>query len=150
MRKDLLAALAVVGLLAAGSSAMASTVGGSPCPPPATGNCPSGGPWTVNSGTITITGIISVTPYIDLAPNQGDNATIDLQSGGSLTDDIIVGDAGTGTFDNNNSTHNVSGDLILGTRRREAAPIRSKATARSPASRSRQAATAPAATPTGR
>jgi hypothetical protein len=39
--------------------------------------------------------------------------TVNVASGGTLNDDIIIGDTSTGTF-TNNGTHNVTGDLILG------------------------------------
>ncbi|HXJ00318.1 MAG TPA: PEP-CTERM sorting domain-containing protein [Micropepsaceae bacterium] len=73
--------------------------------------CGTPGPWTVSGGTVTITGAgVDVTGGVTV-DNSG---AINLQLGATLNDDIIVGDTSAGSFDNNNSTHNVSGNLILG------------------------------------
>ncbi len=61
-------------------------------------------------GSVTVDG----TAGIILGASSGDTTALALINGATLNDDIIVGDAGVGGFDNNNSTHNVSGNLILG------------------------------------
>jgi len=50
---------------------------------------------------------------IDIGAQDGSTGTYNLK-GGSLEDDIIVGDAGKGTFNNTGATHSVTGNLILG------------------------------------
>jgi hypothetical protein len=48
-----------------------------------------------------------------LGAQFGGSGTVNL-SGGTLYDDAIVGDAGSGTFNNTNAIHNVNGNLVLG------------------------------------
>jgi len=65
------------------------------------------------TGSLVISGgTLSANP-VDLGVNLGDRGTI-TQTGGTLNDDMIVGDAGAGSYTNNNATHNVTGNLILG------------------------------------
>ncbi len=51
---------------------------------------------------------------LNIGRSVGGNGTFNLAAGSSLEDDAIVGDAGTGTFNNAGGTHNVSGSLTLG------------------------------------
>jgi hypothetical protein len=50
---------------------------------------------------------------LDIGVNPGSSGSYDLV-GGTLEDDVIVGDAGTGQFNNSGGTHTVSGNLIVG------------------------------------
>ena len=76
----------------------------------------SSGAMTVGlTGTGTVTqssGTVSA-GSLSLGVVNGSNGIYNLL-GGTLNDDAIVGDAGSGTFTNTGSTHNVSGNLILG------------------------------------
>jgi fibronectin-binding autotransporter adhesin len=56
------------------------------------------------------------TPGVTLVIGRsvGGNGTFNLAAGSSLEDDLVVGEAGTGTFNNAGGTHNVTGNLILG------------------------------------
>jgi fibronectin-binding autotransporter adhesin len=63
----------------------------------------------------------TVSANVVIGRNVGSNGTYNLLGGGAVTptppilnDDLIVGDAGTGTFNNSGGAHTVSGNLILG------------------------------------
>src|SRR3954452_11142489 len=60
----------------------------------------------VGSGNFTIGPLI-------VGLQAGSIGTVNLNVG-TLNDDAVIGDAGTGTFSNTSGTHNVTGNLILG------------------------------------
>ena len=60
-----------------------------------------------SAGTVTVSGLLV------LGSNSDGNGTYNL-TGGTLNDDLIVGDLGTGTFNNTGATNNVTGNLVLG------------------------------------
>jgi hypothetical protein len=64
-------------------------------------------------GTFNQNGGVHTSGQLILGGNASGNGTYNL-SGGTLNDNAIIGDAGTGVFNNSGGTHNVSGDLVLG------------------------------------
>jgi len=73
------------------------------------------GTFTQTGGTHTVDGLMTLGRFAeDTGNNIGKGVgTYNLQ-GGTLNDSLIVGDAGIGTFNNSGGTHNVTGDLTLG------------------------------------
>jgi T5SS/PEP-CTERM-associated repeat protein len=123
MNKALLVATALAGLLfAAGPAAAAIGVGGGCTPIPGqecSGDVEASGGGTgtttvgnSSGGTLTITGAYTTGTLI-AGSVDGVTGMVTVGTTGTLNDDAIIGDAGTGTFTNNN-THNVTGNLILG------------------------------------
>jgi len=117
MNKLLLVSTGLVGLLFAAAPASASGVVGCSVPG-CSGDVEATGGTTgttavgnSGSGTLTITGAYTTGTLI-AGSQSGASGTVTVSTG-SLTDDAIIGDAGTGTF-TNNATHNVTGNLILG------------------------------------
>ena len=51
---------------------------------------------------------------LDIGRSLGGTGTFNLAAGSSLADDMIVGDAGTGTMNNTGGSNAVSGNLVLG------------------------------------
>ena len=84
----------------------------------------NGATWT-NTGDLVVgdagtgsvtkdsTSTINITGQLDLGKQASGIGTFNL-NGGTLLDSAVVGDAGTGTFNNTGGTHTVVGDLTLG------------------------------------
>jgi len=120
MKKALLVTTTLVGLLFAAVPARALTaectaVPGEECTGDVGASGGDTGTTTVGdtgTGTLTITGTYTTGTLTAGSQGSGSGA-VTITTTGTLNDDAIIGDAGTGTFTNNN-IHNVTGNLTLG------------------------------------
>ena len=65
------------------------------------------------SGELDVAGGVFNAAALDVG-EQLDSSGIVNQTGGTVNDSAIIGDAGTGTYNNTDGTDNVTGELILG------------------------------------
>ena len=92
------------------------------------------GTYTLNSGTVNAyaatvgnygSGFLTIgdgtdvasfntTTTLDVGAQQGGSGTVFQLANSTVNDDLIVGDAGSGTYTNTGAVHNVTGNAILG------------------------------------